>query len=38
LLFGLKEFKINRDWRTMKARSDCTQNYRNVVISQIPTR
>jgi len=22
----------------MKARSDCTQNYRNVVISQIPTR
>jgi len=34
LLFGMVEFKIDRDWRTIKALADRTQNYRNGAVSQ----
>jgi len=33
----MEQFKINRDWRTIKAVPDCTQNYGNGVISQLAT-
>jgi len=31
LLFGMEEFKINRDWRNMERVPHCKQNYGNGV-------